>query len=464
MIDKTSVEPIRRQIYYQIREQIFCGQLVAGEALPSTRQLAEELSVSRSTAVEAYDMLQAEGYLESRQGAQTVVADGLAIGLPMRQEKEEIQREKPQISADFSTGKPDLLLFPQSQWVKLLYQTARSLPTKQYGYTGPQGFLPLRQEISAWLMRSRGLISDAEDIFITAGATQALRILCDMLCAGGGQVMVEDPCHKGLYDTLRTSDCEIIPASADDHGLQTDRLNDKVDVNMIYVTPSHQFPLGGILPAVRRAALIRYAREHDSYIIEDDYDSEFRYVGAPIAPLYSMDSMRVIYVGTFSKTIFPALRIGFVILPKELQTRWREIRTHHDVQNPLFEQAALAEFMKTRKLDRHIRAMRRVYALRRQTLLHSLDQCFSTDWTACGDAAGLHITVRFQGMRFDEEWSDKCKDAGILAVPLEAHCIEKGNHENALVLGFGHLTPEQIKLAVRQLSDFIRSYFGNAYN
>lgn len=460
-IDRSSAEPIRRQIYTKMKAQILNGQLCAGEALPSTRQLAEELSVSRSTVVEAYDMLLAEGFLESRQGAQTVVTGGLVMERPARQNAGETKRGNPRVTADFSTGRPDLELFPQSQWVKLLYQTALSLPTKQYGYTGPQGYLPLRQEIAAWLMRSRGLISDAEDIFITAGATQALRILSDMLCSGGGRVMVEDPCHKGLYDTLKMTDCEIVPASADDQGLQTDQLNDKIDVNMIYVTPSHQFPLGGILPAVRRAALIRYARERGSYIVEDDYDSEFRYVGAPIAPLYSMDSQRVIYVGTFSKTLFPALRIGFVILPKELQARWREIRTHHDVQNPPFEQAALAEFMRTRKLDRHIRSMRRVYAARRQTLMQSLDKYFGKNWSPCGDGAGLHVTIRFYGIRFDEALITHCLETGVFVVPLETHCIKKGKHEDALVLGFGHLNVEQIEQGVRQLADVLHPKMGS---
>ena len=464
LIDKTSAEPMRRQIYAQIQDQIFCGQLIAGEALPSTRQLAEELSVSRSTVVEAYDMLLAEGFLESRQGAQTVVAEDLIIDRQEQQKLAEEKRGGPLVTADFSTGRPDLELFPRLQWVKLLYAASSSLSVKQYGYTGPQGYLPLRQEIAAWLMRSRGLICDAEDVFITAGATQALRILCDMLCASGGCVMVEDPCHKGLYDTLRMSDCEIIPAPADDHGLQTDRLNEKEHVNMIYVTPSHQFPLGGILPATRRAALIRYARKHNSYIVEDDYDSEFRYAGAPIAPLYSMDSQRVIYVGTFSKTLFPALRIGFVLLPKELHARWREIRTHHDVQNSPFEQAALAEFMKTRKIDRHIRAMRRTYVLRRQALLQALDQHFGKGWTPCGDAAGLHITIRFQDVCFGQDWEERCKAAGILVVSLEAHSIEKGKHKDALVLGFGHLTPEHIKQGVQQLSNLMHGYSPNTCN
>lgn len=451
-INRTAQEPIRRQIYGQLRAQILSGKMAAGEALPSTRQLAEELAVSRSTVVEAYDMLLAEGFLTSRQGAQTVVSDGLVMETASKHDAGERKRKSEKILADFSTGRPDLALFPQAQWVKLLSTTSSALPAKQYGYTGPQGHLPLREEISAWLMRNRGLIADSDDIFITAGATQALRILTDLLCDGGGRALVEEPCHKGLYDTLVTSRCEILSCPADDHGLVTDLLRNYDNVSMIYVTPSHQFPLGGILPAARRAALIRYAREQDCYVIEDDYDSEFRYAGEPVAPLYAMDAERVVYVGTFSKTLFPALRIGFVILPKNLQSRWRDLRTHHDVQNPLFEQAALAEFLRTRKMDRHIRSMRRIYAARRQALLESLRTHFGDRWSACGDAAGLHVTIRFVGKRLDDAFYTRCTKAGIHVVSLEAHSIVKGLHEDALVLGFGHLKPEEIESGVRLLA------------
>jgi len=225
---------------------------------------------------------------------------------------------------------------------------------------------------------------------------------------------------------------------------------------MLYVTPSHQFPLGGILPAPRRAALIRYARENNAYIAEDDYDSEFRFSGSPLAPLYSMDTQRVVYVGTFSKTAFPALRIGFVILPGVLQRRWRELRMHHDVQNPPFEQAALCDFLKSRRFDRHIRAMRNRYGRRRQALMDALKENFGSDWSACGDAAGLHVTIRFIGRRFDESFREKCLSGGIAVVPLEAHCIQKGKHEDQLVMGYGHLEPDEIEKGIRLLAAVMR--------
>ena len=432
------------------------GELHEQEPLPSTRQLAEELGVSRSTIVEAYDMLLSEGFLVSRQGAPTLVAEGLVLAREPQPKRNESPATQKRILADFQTGRPDLYLFPKNLWLKLLAQTAANLTPEEYGYTGPQGYPPLREEIAAWLGRNRGFLPHPEDIFITAGATHALRILTDVLCAKGGSILIEDPCHVGLYDTLKTCGCGIQPIPADDHGIQTECLPAHTDARAIYITPSHQFPLGGILPAQRRAALLRYAKEHELYIIEDDYDSEFRYTGAPVAPLYAMDSTRVIYVGTFSKTVFPALRIDFAVLPHELQGRWRDIRTHHDVQNPLFEQAALAEFLKTRKLDRHIREMKHKYSKRRQTLLDALHDEFGGDCHPCGDAAGLHVTVRWKGACFNETFLARCKQAGIRVVTLEKHSIVKGKHEDALVLGYGHMEPEMIREAVRLLAAEIR--------
>ncbi len=362
IIDRTKQEPVCRQIYKQLKTQILSGDLAQGEALASTRQLASDLGVSRSTVVEAYDMLLAEGFLESRQGSQTVVAQGVAMQVPREKQAKPKEPKERQIRADFTTGRPDLEQFPRAQWIRLLHQTAQNLQPSDFGYTGPRGYAPLRAEIASWLSRSRGIAVDTEDVFITAGATQALRILADLLCANHGRVVMEDPCHKGLYDTLTACNCEIVPIPADDHGIRADLLTGQEQAQMIYVTPSHQFPLGGILPAARRASLIRYAREQQIYLVEDDYDSEFRFSGAPISPLYALDPERVIYIGTFSKTVFPALRIGFVLLPKELQEQWCYLRMHHDVQNPMFEQAALTEFLRSRALDRHIRTMRNRYA------------------------------------------------------------------------------------------------------
>jgi len=455
-LDRQSELPLKRQIYQAIRDRIMSGQLKSGEALPSTRELAKNLGVSRNTVCEAYEMLLVEGFVISRQGAPTRIAEGLCVEkLPDSAPQESMAPRHP-LRADFRTGRPDLRHFPRFLWQQMLHKASEEMPLEKYGYTGPQGLPELRDEIAAWLFRSRGLTVAPQDIFITAGATHALHLIAELLCREGRKILIEDPCHSGMRQTFINKGCPIVPVPVDSQGLQTENLTDGKNAGAIYVTPSHQFPLGGILPATRRTALIRFARENELYIIEDDYDSEFRYCGEPIAPLLAMDSQRVIYVGTFSKVMFPALRIGYAILPPSLHKRWRDLRTHTDVQNPPFEQAALAEFLRTRKLDRHIQKMRKVYGERRRVLLESLQDVFGSQWTAFGDAAGLHLAIDFSEGYFDELFRNNCLQNGIYITPLEHHCIQKGRHQSKLLIGYGHLEPEEIRSGIKLLHDFIK--------
>jgi GntR family transcriptional regulator/MocR family aminotransferase len=299
---------------------------------------------------------------------------------------------------------------------------------------------------------------NAEDIFITSGATHALHIIANLLSdrGRGNIIAIEDPCNRNILQIFLNAGYEAEPIPVDDHGIQVELLN-RMSINAVYITPSHQFPLGSILPASRRAELVRYSRENDIYLIEDDYDSEFRYTGEPIAPLYAMDPRRVIYVGTFSKVLFPAIRLGYVILPKDLQPKWRELRMHTDVQNPPFEQAILAELMRTRKFDYYLKRMRKLYGERRAVLLDALKDTFKDGWRACGDAAGLHLSVEFMTMRFNEAFIKKCKDNSIRIASVEQHAIQKGRHLSKLLLGFGHLEPREIREGISILHSVIQS-------
>lgn len=456
-LNRQSELPLKRQLYNALKDRIIIGQLSSGEAMMSTREMAKALNLSRNTVCEAYEMLIAEGFLLSRQGAPTRVADGLRMEATASPPRHEVysERHKQHISVNFRTGRPDLRLFPRFLWQQLLHKAVLELAQDAYDYAGPQGLPELRNEIAAWLFRSRGLTVDPQDVFITAGATHALHLIADILCRDGRNILMEDPCHRGMLQTFINKGSRIIPVPVDDHGIQTELLTDGQNAGAAYVTPSHQYPLGGIMPAYRRAALIRYARENDMYIIEDDYDSEFRYCGEPVAPLCAMDPQRVIYVGTFSKVLFPALRIGYAVLPRALQKQWRLLRTHTDVQNPPFEQAALISFLQTRRLDRHVRKMRKIYGRRRQALLDCLKEAFGDIWYAHGDAAGLHITVDFPGYNFDGVFQKRCLQNGIFITPVETHCIQKGTHYSMLLIGYGHLDPEEIRSGVQALRTVI---------
>lgn len=523
---------LARQIYLYLRGQIASGRLGKGEKLPSTRNLACHLTVSRNTVSEAYEMLLAEGFAESRPGAPTRVAGGwlpklereaapgpvkrqdagpgsgkenekgpgagpgwdgsqagmtarTQSGMPARTQAgmpARTQAGMPDVTpdvtpaaapaagwqVDFGTGQPDLCAFPKWQWLQLLRQQGDEINPEYWGYSAPEGLPELRAEISAWLLRSRGMWAAPESIFITAGATGALHILAGLLSARGRRILIEDPCHTGMLRVLQAGNYQVIPVPVDEQGLRTEAL-EPCSACAIYVTPSHQFPLGAVMPAGRRADLVRYARSNDLYIIEDDYDSEFRYCGAPISPLYTMDQERTIYVGTFSKIMYPALRIGYVVLPVELRREWLFLRRHTDVQNTIFEQAALAAFMKSRKLDRHVRNMRKAYGQRRKCLLEALEREFGPECRIAGDAAGLHLAVAIPGLVQDRNvtldadlkaeaaalpecnWSRQCREAGINVALVEDYAIVKGNHPGLLLLGYGHLAESEIAEGLNRL-------------
>ncbi|MFZ5643515.1 MAG: PLP-dependent aminotransferase family protein [Bacillota bacterium] len=451
---RSSAVSLARQIYQALRNQMTEGRLKQGEALPSTRELSRQLSVSRNTVCEAYEMLSAEGFIESRQGSQTRVANGLLL------EKTDLTVENTEESVsstfschvDFRTGQPDLRYFPKSLWLQYIRKASEDLPQEYWGYSGTEGIPALRKEIADWVFRSKGMTVRPQDIFVTSGATQALHVLAELLSAYGKDIMMEDPCHIGMLRVLQGKGFNILPVPVDKQGLQTDSLR-KGSACAIYVTPSHQFPLGGILPAARRAALIRFARENDLFIIEDDYDSEFRYCGPPVAPLCTMDPQRVIYVGTFSKILYPALRIGYVVLPHKFHSQWRYLRRHVDVQNPPFEQAALAEYLRTRKLDRHVRQMRKLYGQRREILLQSMEEYFGRVWYPWGDASGLHLALEFPGLHFDENFTLRYKEFGIHITSVDYHSIRKGVHLDKLLLGYGHLEAKEIRQGVSLLYD-----------
>jgi GntR family transcriptional regulator/MocR family aminotransferase len=449
-LNRQSDMPVKRQIYEAFKQLMMNGSLKEGEAMPSTRELAAALSVSRSTVCEAYDMLLAEGFVIAHQGAPTRVAHGLTVEeAPLQKPRRKASREK-KYAADFKTGQPDLRELPRYAFEQSLKKAATELSLSSFGYSGAQGSLPLREEIAAYLYRNRGIKADPQDIFITSGATHALHVIAELLREQSSDILIEDPCHTGMLQAFTLRGFKPIAVSVDEAGMRTETL-EGMNGCPVYVTPSHQFPLGGILTATRRAALIRFARAHQSYIIEDDYDSEFRYEGEPIAPLHAMDPQRVIYVGTFSKVLYPALRIGYVILPRKLQKRWIQLRTYTDVQNPVFEQAALTDFLQTRRLDRHIQKMRRLYGARRRLLLKCLGDAFGDTWAPWGDAAGLHIAVQFNGLRFDENIEAICREQGVRISSVARYCIEKGQHEDKLLLGYGHLNNAEIENGVRLL-------------
>lgn len=450
-LEPNSAVSLARQIFLGFQERIITGQLQAGEPLPSTRALCKELGVSRNTVCEAYDMLLTEGFLISRQGAPTRVAQGLTIRrVEQKNLPAQATPDHPPVAWDFRTGQPDLSLFPWQQWSHALRSAADTLSVQELGYRSPKGYAPLCAELADWLLRRRGMAVDPADVFITAGATQALHLLVDLLRRDGRAFAIETPSHPGIHTMLLDKGYPIHPMPVDGQGADSSSL-EGTTISAAYVTPSHQFPLGGILPASRRAELLRLAKEGGFLIMEDDYDSEFRYAGAPVSPIYCMDPSHVAYVGTFSKTLFPALRLGFVVLPKAFHNQFLHLRTYLDVQSPILEQAALAEFLRTRKMDRHVQHMRRAYGERRDVLLRSIERAFGPSARCWGDASGLHVALQVAGMEFGEAFITASRNAGIRVNPLWKYCGLEYGHRDKLLLGYAHLTPDQIEPGVAAL-------------
>jgi GntR family transcriptional regulator/MocR family aminotransferase len=451
-LDRSSSTSLALQLVSWFREAALEGYLAGGEGLPSTRALAAELGVSRNVVCEAYELLAAEGYIECSGGRRARVAPGLALGgafprpgLPESPAAPAAPGSRIPPSCDFRTGLPDLRSIPRRAWARALLLAAEGSPDRDWLYGRPEGLPELRAEIAAYLFRARGMRVPPQRVFVTAGATQALHILALVAARSDGRpAAVEDPCHLGMARTLRGVGLEVAPVEADEAGMLVERLRD-ADAS---------------LAAERRVAHLGWAREARAFVVEDDYDAEFRYSGPPVAPLWSLDPERVAYIGSFSKTLFPAIRIGFALVPPSLEGAWRDARTHADVQNPAIPQAALARLLADRSVDRHVARMRRLYARKRAILLAAIGASFGAAARVLGDASGLHVAVRVAALEADECLAERGEAKGLRLVPAERYAIVKGRFRDTLILGYGAAEPSRIAPGIEALAAFLSEEAG----
>ena len=349
---------LSRQVYEQVKALILRGDLKAEEKLPSSRTLGKDLGIARHTVLEAYEQLLAEGYLEARHGSGTRVAHGIAAvmlkpgtAVPLPAQRRPQAHVIETGCVNFRSGIPALENFPQKEWGRLYRGICESLPGRAFRYSSPGGVWELREAIAAYLFRVRGIRVPPERVMITSGSTQGLRIVAGLLRGDGDTVLVEDPVHTGLLEVVARAGYAVEGLRADERGMDTSALETfnrekAARIAFAYVTPSHQYPLGGVLPVQRRQALISFAQAFGCRIVEDDYDSEFRYEGAPLSSLYELAPETVVYLGSFSKILAPAMRLGFAIVPETLQEPWRREKLYTDVctQTP-WSQHALAAFI-----------------------------------------------------------------------------------------------------------------------
>lgn len=460
-IDRNARIPIFRQIYNDFRDKILLGKLQSGEQLPSTRELASSLNVSRNVIVEAYEQLLAEGYVEGRHGSGTYVAEGTAFALTHNKNSSlvdmHITADKGRKDViDFRPGIPALNLFPRKLWGEMYRRICMESSAEAFGYGRPEGRSELRETLARYLYKSRGVVCEPDQLIITTGATQALGLIAKLLLTEDqSDVIIEDPITHEIRTIFALPRTTLHSVPVDSHGIRTQELPQNMKPRFIYVTPSHQFPLGGVLPIQRRIQLIQYAAATDCYIVEDDYDSEFRYDDPPVSSLQGLDPDRVIYIGTFSKNLSPALRLGYIILPRSLIERGRSLKWLTDLHTPSLEQLTLTRFIEEGHLDRHIFKMKKVYRKRRDTLVQALTERFNDKVSVIGDSTGLHLVSEFSEVHFTPSILEQLEMNGVKVYPVEIHAINKDKHRKQIVFGYGNLSEDKIVEGVQRLASVL---------
>jgi GntR family transcriptional regulator/MocR family aminotransferase len=471
-LDRELTTSLQRQLTEQLRRAILDGRLGAGMRLPSTRSLATTVGVSRNVALAAYDELFAEGYVEGRHGSGTYVSGDLPSlprpSLPVPPGSPRWLRELPPPpevepslpgAIEFRLGRPFTTQLPADVWRRVWNDVSGQLPPSDYG--APAGDPELRAAIAGYLRRSRGVACGTDDVIITGGALQAVDLVTRATVEPGDPVAFEEPGYSLARQVLQARGARLVPVPVDDDGLRVDRLPVGPDAPYyVYVTPSHQYPLGARMPVARRVALIEWARENDGLVVEDDYDSEFRFDAPPLPALAGLDeSGRVAYVGTFSKVLSPALRVGYLVAPPPLLERVQRLKRLSDYHTPWPVQRALATFILEGHLERHIRRMRRHYGEKRAALAESLAPVADVARLQ-GLEAGLHAFLELDA-RIDPARVAKRAHTNhrVIVSTLDSYYIGRPTR-SGLLLGYGGLSQTEIERGGAVLAQIIQSERG----
>ena len=483
--------PMHRQIYEKLRLAILNGELPSKSRIPSSRALAAQLGVSRMTVVNAYDQLFAEGYLDAKIGAGTFVASELpeellqmpktrAVktdafsrrlnlsrqGSQMAQDLEELLREHSSNRfVPFQNGFTAINSFPFDTWARIAARWNRHAPTATLANGDLAGFYPLRQAIAAHLKSARGVNCAPEQVIITYGAQQALALISAVFLEPNDEVWLEDPGYTSARSLFALSRTKLIPVPVDEDGLNFKAAFERSkNPKLIYVTPSHQYPLGVTMSVTRRLSLIEMARTSGAWIIEDDYDSEYRYSGHPLASLQGLDQNgRVLYVGTFSKTIFPSLKLGCLVVPPDLVDVFTAARMLNGAHSPLIDQAILAEFISEGHFARHVRRTRTLYEERQQILVEEVERNLKGLVEMKADDAGMHLVGWLPDHLDDREAALRAAEVNIRLSSISDHCINK-YPRGGLVFGYAGFDEAQIRSGIAKLTEVLTELARNKTN
>lgn len=482
-LDASSAVPLYRQLYDSVRKAILNGHLARGLKLPGSREMARELGVSRNTVAGAFEQLAAEGYLEARTGSGTFVSEKIPDELLHATTEKNYRTRKSGSRRGLSKrGKtiaftavdfpiesrrlrpfvpclPSFRDFPFGLWAKLAGHRLRRPVRSLLNSGDAAGFRPLRKEIAAYLGAVRAVRCDAEQIIVVSGAQQAIDLAARILLDAGDAVWVEDPGYLGARGVFLTSGARIIPIPVDEEGINVEAGKKLApDSCLACVTPSHQYPLGVTMSLARRFELLEWAGSSGAWILEDDYDSEFRYQSRPLASLQGLDNdHRVIYVGTFSKVLSPALRLGYLVVPPDLVDAFTAGKALLDRHSPMFEQIILTDFFAGGHFARHIRRMRSLYAERREIFISAVKNELDGLLTISPSLSGLHLVGKLDGGTNDLDVSRAAAENGVDCEPLSALCIKNQNH-SGLVLGYASFDEKEIERGIRNLAFTLQNY------
>lgn len=460
-LDRGDDRSLSRQLYDQLRDAIGDGRLPPGGRLQPTRVVAEELGVARSTVTEAYGRLTAEGYIEGRRGGGSVVQANAAAHAPPAPartaltptpEASAVRRYSTDFAADarydLTPGRVDARLFPLVEWRRCANRALGELAGQLGHYTNPIGSSELRRAVTQWLTRSRGIAATPDQIVITHGAGNAVDVLARVLLRPGDVAAVEEPGYPPVTNLLRSQGIEVVGVPVDEDGLVVDALPDAA--RLVYVTPSHQYPLGMALRRDRRLALLRWASRCGAAVVEDDYDSEFRHSSSPMEPLHRLDrDGRVIYVGTFSKILSPVVRIGFAVVPPGLVEAVTAVRQAVDFGPSPLVTVALTDFVDRGHLDRHLRRARRVYATRHRAIMSALTTLAGSEVTPLPSQAGLHVAVLAEAAAHVRVF-ERASHRGLRLSSLGS-TYQFGEPHAGIVLGFGAIATAAVPDAIELL-------------
>ena len=480
-VDRALSKPLYRQLYEGYRDAIVARLLRGGQRLPSTRTLAVELGISRIPVLNAFEQLLAEGYFESRVGAGTFVAGSLPddLSAPSRPESSrkapernarrarssrvaQIEREGPgpwlRNLGLFSVSQTPIDHFPLKIWSRLVARRSRDLDPKFLHYGPAMGYLPFRETVAEYLRTSRAVRCEADQIMVVNGSQHALELTAMALLDSDRPVWIENPGYFGAKKALRMAGVRLAPVPVDDEGLDVEAgIRRYPRAQAAYVTPSHQFPLGVTMSASRRLQLLDWAQESGSWIIEDDYDSEYRFGCQPITSLQGLDrDRRVIYIGTLTKILFPALRLGYIVIPPDLIDAFTTVRRAMDFSSPTFHQGVLTDFIREGHLGRHARRMRQLCEGRQSALVRAIHAEFGDGLRVLGDRAGMFLAAAFTDGRKDVPIAERAAREALWVTPLSECYIGRAQRQG-LVLGYAGFREEEIRAGVGRLRNVVDS-------